>query len=190
VTRRWVSQSAVYWALCEAGGVPARLVSTLVAVAMFADEHGRGAWPSAATVAAMTRKSETQAKRDLGELEKLRLIQPGDRRLVMHMRADRRPNVWDLAMPERGPSRRTPQGGPRGASGDGTGCIPLQNGVRPDAPEEFLKNSEQDAPDARAAGAGDDAPSTQPQTPDPAQQTRGPAPASLDELLNQFRRRR
>lgn len=173
---KWLSQAAVHWALFEADGVPARLVSALVAVAMHADEHGRGAWPSASTVAAITRKSEAQAKKDMHELEKLGLLRTGDRRLVMHMRADRRPNVWDLAMPERGASRRTPSSGgggdrgssertprtvPRGSSGTETGFIWDQNGVRPDEREEFLKNSGTGAPPARVAGAGDGTPETQ-----------------------------
>lgn len=158
---KWLSKAAVLWALHEAPDVPARLVSTLIAIAAYASEDGRGAYPSAATVAAITRKSETQAKRDLAELEKRGLLAPGDGRIVKDIRADRRPNVYDLAM-LRGASGRTPQGRLRGASGGRTGCISLQNGVRPDAPEEVLKTSGIRAPRARAESA--DA-SAQPQTP-------------------------
>ena len=157
----WLSKPAVLWALHEAPDVPARLVSTLIAVAVYASADGRGAYPSAATIAAITRKSETQAKRDLAELEKRGLIAPGDGRTVKDIRADRRPNVYDLAM-SRGASGRTPQERPRGASGNRTGCIPPQNGVRPDAPEEFLKNSGRRAPRARAEGADASAPETPP----------------------------
>jgi hypothetical protein len=152
VTGKWLSKPAVLWAMDEADGVPARLQSTLVAVARYADEDGCGAWPSARQVASITRKSEAQAKRDMAALARLGALLPGDPGLVKDIRADRRPNVWDLAMPRRASRRapsggsrrasgRTPSGGPRGASGDGTGRIPLQNGAHLDAPEEVLKTS-------------------------------------------------
>jgi len=149
---KWLSKAAVLWAFHEAPDVPARLVSTLIAVCAYAGEDGRGAYPSGATVALITRKSESQAKRDLAELERLGLLQPGDHRIVKDIRADRRPKVYDMPMP-RGASGRPPSESPRGASGDGTGRISLQNGGRPDAPEEFLKNSGK-----RARGNDADAP--------------------------------
>ena len=147
---KWLSKAPVLWALYEAPDVPARLVSALVAVAAFADEDGRGAYPSAVTVAMLTRKSESQAKRDLAKLEELKLLKRGDRRITAHIRADRRPKVYDLAMP-RGARRRPPSQSPRGASGDRTGRSSLQNGGRPDAPEEFLKNSGKRARDGAGA---------------------------------------
>ena len=150
---RWLSKPAIVWALYEAPDVPARLVSTLVAVAVYADADGCGAYPSGATVAMLTRKSESQAKRDIAELEKLGLLLPGDWRIVKDIRADRRPKVYDLPMP-RGASERPPSRGSRGASGYRTGRIGEQNGGHPDAPEEFLKNSGKGAPSARAGGAG------------------------------------
>jgi hypothetical protein len=61
---KWLSKPAVLWAMDEAPGVPARLVSTLFAYARYADQEGRGSYPLAATVAAQTRKSVSQAKRD------------------------------------------------------------------------------------------------------------------------------
>lgn len=162
---RWISRTAVAWALDEAPDVPARLVSTLVALASYAAEDGTGAYPSASTVALMTRKSASQAKRDIAALERLGLLQHGDRRLVKDIRADRRPKVYDLLIKrgasertpsddrQRGAHRRTPQHS-RGASGYRTGRSSLQNGVHPDAPEEFLKNSGiASAPRARAEGA-------------------------------------
>ncbi len=154
---RWLSRAAVLWALHEAPDVPARLVSTLIAIAAYAGEDGRGAYPSGATVAILTRKSESQAKRDVAELEKLGLLLAGDERIVKDIRADRRPNVYDLAMP-RGASGRPPSQDPRGASGYRTGRIWEQNGGRPDAPEEFLKNSGTARGRDRAGSADADAP--------------------------------
>jgi Helix-turn-helix domain len=136
----WLSKAAVLWVLDEAPDVPARLFSTLFAVARYAGEDGRGAYPSAAAVALHTRKSESQAKRDIAELEKLGLLRRGDPRIVAGIRAGRRPHVYDLPM-ARGASGRTPLNGPRGAPGDRTGRIRPQNGVRPDATEEILNGS-------------------------------------------------
>jgi hypothetical protein len=146
---KWLSTAATLWAFDDAPDVPARLISTLLAVARYADETGQNSYPAAATIAHLTRKSESQAKRDMAELVRLKLLTPGDQRVVKHIRPDRRPNIYDLPMP-RGASRRTPPGKPRGASGDRTGCMGLQNGVRPDAPEEVLKTSRTRA---RANGA-------------------------------------
>ena len=168
---KWLGKTAVLWALHDAPGVPARLVSTLIAVAAYADSDGRGAYPSGATIAAITRKSESQAKRDIAELEKLGLLRPGDERIVKDIRPDRRPKIYDLPLDisrgasgrtpvaeSRGASERPPPTGPRGASGYRTGRIQLQNGGRPDAPEEFLKNSGIARDGASADGARTNAP--------------------------------
>jgi hypothetical protein len=139
MTGRWVSRPAVEWALRDAPGVPARLVSTLVAVAAAASEDGTGAYPSAATVALITRKSVSQAGRDIAALVRLGLLLPGDAGLVKNIRADRRPKVYDVplsrAAPRRTPSkeaRPAPRRGPSkeagAASGARTGRIPPPNG--------------------------------------------------------------
>lgn len=145
----WLGKAAVLWVLDEAQDVPAHLVSTLVAVARYADNEGRGAHPSALTVATHTRKTERQAKRDLAALEQLGLLLPGDTRIVARIRSDRRPNVYDLPMP-RGDTHDTPRGTHgvtyRAARGD----IQGQNGVSPMSPKEFQKNSRTRAPRARA----------------------------------------
>jgi hypothetical protein len=145
-------------------GVPARLRSTLFAVARYADEDGRGAYPSAAQVAWITGKSRPQATRDMADLAALGVLLPGDPGLVKDIRGDRRPNVYDLAMPrgasERAPSgesrrasertssggsrrasERTSSGESRRASGDETTCIGLQTDVHLDAHDQVLKTS-------------------------------------------------
>jgi endogenous inhibitor of DNA gyrase (YacG/DUF329 family) len=155
----WLSKPALLWAFDEAPEVPARLVSTLLAVARYAGTDGRGSHPSAATLAAMTRKTERQAKRDLAELEKLKLVRRGNQRTVAYIRADRRPTVYDLAMP-RGDTHDTPSGGhgvtPRVERGDTQG----QNGVSPMSPEEVLKTSGKRARDR----AGAQSPPAKPET--------------------------
>jgi len=140
MTGKWLSKAAVLWVLDEAPGLPSRLVSTLAAVARYAGEDGTGAHPSATTIAFHTRKSESQAKRDLAELENLKLISRGNQGIVAYIRADRRPVVYDLAMP-RGSTHDTPSNGHGVAPMHARGSTHASNGVAPVLPEEFLKNS-------------------------------------------------
>lgn len=93
--------------------VPAELVSTLLGLANHADQNGRHAYPSQATLAHYTRKSERQVRRDLTRLEELGLVRRGDQRLVLHIDPDRRPVVWDLAVEVKRDPRPAP--GARGA---------------------------------------------------------------------------
>ncbi|MPZ67353.1 MAG: hypothetical protein GEU83_18235 [Pseudonocardiaceae bacterium] len=99
-----MSVQAITWALEEAPDVPPQLVSTLIALANHADRRGRCAYPSTETLTAYTRKSYRQVRRDLDELTQAGLIRPGNPAHVAHLRADRRPQVWDLAI-ERRPLR-------------------------------------------------------------------------------------
>jgi len=100
-----VSVQAIAWVLDEAPGVPARLLATLIVIANHADTYGKGAWPSQATMARQTRKSDRAVRADVLQLEELGLIVRGDQRIVLHIRSDRRPVVWDLPMPPRPEAR-------------------------------------------------------------------------------------
>lgn len=104
---RWLGKAAVLWALDEAPDVPAELVAALVALARHAGEDGRSAYASASTIAGHIRKSTRSAQRDIAALERLGLITRGDQRLVLPIRADKRPVVYDLAM--RHDARDAPQ---------------------------------------------------------------------------------
>jgi Helix-turn-helix domain len=136
----------------DAPDVPAHLVMPLAAIARHADLNGRGAYPAASTIARITRKSESQTKRDIAELEKRGLITRGDQRLVLGLRPDKRPIVYDLAMPrdsaddtpsgQRGSAHDTPPGSNGVAPTHERGVIQLQTGVAPTTPEESLKDSE------------------------------------------------
>jgi len=98
VTGKWLSKNAVLWVLDEAPDVPARLVSTLIAVARYTGTDGRGARAAASEIARCTRKSERQAQRDIAELEQLGLLRRGDPRLAAHIPANFRPNVYDIPL--------------------------------------------------------------------------------------------
>lgn len=99
-----MSTEALAWALSYAPDVPKHLVSTLAAVANYADDRGRNAAPSQGQVAWHTRKTARQARDDLAALEVLDLIRRGNQDVVGYLPTDRRPVVWDLAMERtRGP---------------------------------------------------------------------------------------
>jgi hypothetical protein len=140
MTGKWLSKPAVLWVLDEAGDIPPRLVATLIAVARYADSHGRGAHPSAATIAAHIRKNERNTKKDLAELQRLGLLLPGDQRTVASIRADRRPFVYDLPMP-RGVAEDTPSGVYGVSQMASRGVAESPNGVSHATPEEVLKTS-------------------------------------------------
>lgn len=97
-----MSIEAVSWALSEAPNVPPSCVAVLVGLANHADAHGRGAWPSQATLARYARKSERAVRADLAQLEALGLI-------VRAPRGSRRTIVWNLTMAR--PAERTAPAG-------------------------------------------------------------------------------
>lgn len=145
----WISRPAVLWVLYEAPDVPARLLSTLLVMAVYAGNDGKGTYPSAATVAQLTRKSDRQAERDLHELEKRKLLRRGNQRLVAHIRSDRRPVVYDLPMPSRGDTHDTSSRGDIYDAPHANGVTPMTSrgdiqgpdGVSPMSDEEALKRA-------------------------------------------------
>lgn len=68
----------------------------LLKLANVADQHGQNAWRSRSEVAKELGRSIKTVDRASKELEHAALIHRGDQRLVAHLRADRRPIVWDL----------------------------------------------------------------------------------------------
>jgi hypothetical protein len=131
-----MSIQAISWAIEDAPDVPPHLVSTLIGLANHADRNGRGAYPSQETLSHYNRKTERQTKRDLDDLQSLGLIRQGDQRFVLHVRPDRRPIVWDLALERvkaRGDTDVTSPNGvtPRVERGD----IQGRHGVTPTSPE-------------------------------------------------------
>jgi len=93
-----MSYQAIGWVLRDAPGVQAQWVGVLMGLAEHADKHGRGSYPSAATLAEYARKSERQVRYDLEHLAEAKLIRPGDQTLADKLPGNRRPVVYDLAM--------------------------------------------------------------------------------------------
>lgn len=72
----------------------------LIKLANVAAADGTRAFRSNTQVAQELGVSVRSVQRGLRELEQQGLIAKGDQRLVQHLRADRRPRVYDLAMPK------------------------------------------------------------------------------------------
>ncbi len=110
--------------------------AVLLLLAEHAHDDGRGAFPAVATLAETLGVSDRSVKRYLAELRESRLITPGDGALVAHMRADRRPQVWDI--PGADPYGVTPADTPHGVTpspDDVTAAVtPLAHGVTDPAP--------------------------------------------------------
>lgn len=100
-----MSYQASSWALRDAPvGADSTARNILMALAEYADPAGRGAWPSVDTICVLVRKKRRCVLGHLSRLECSGVIRRGDQRLVAHIRADRRPVVWDLCMPLTGES--------------------------------------------------------------------------------------
>lgn len=157
----WLSITAVLWVLDEAPDVPAPLVSTLIGLARHADQNGRNAYPSQNVLARYTRKTVRQVKKDLAALvEKGLICVAVDQGAAGHIRADRRPVVYDLACASKGlqtvqppghggnstTRREVPGGTPRPVVQDRTGGTRGSHGGNPSSPEEDRRSPEQPSP--------------------------------------------
>ncbi len=91
-----MSIKVVSWALNRAPVVDPMLVLTLVAMAEVAHDDGTESRQSMATVASKMRVSERTAQRYTRILEDRGIIVRGDQSATGHLRADRRPVVYDL----------------------------------------------------------------------------------------------
>lgn len=94
-----MSIEAMTWALSADVGDPTRKLA-LVGWANHAHKDGRNAWASQATVAEYVGCSSKTIGRHVKVLLAEGWIREGDQGQVAHLRADRRPVVYDLAMTE------------------------------------------------------------------------------------------
>jgi len=139
-----MSTEAVSWALRDAPDVPAQCVAVLVGLAEHADKHGRGAYPSAGTLAGYARKSKRQVHYDMEALAEAKLIRFGDQSLAATYPVNRRPVVYDLAV-ERVQPRMQPASPQDGLGMQSTSPL----GVQPASPQgaAVQSTSPQDADD-------------------------------------------
>jgi hypothetical protein len=86
------------WALRDAPVTDPTQVVLLIALGDRAHDDGTSAWPSVKWLAERARCSTRTVRRHMAELESAGLIRRGDQRSVAHLRIDRRPVVWDLAI--------------------------------------------------------------------------------------------
>lgn len=91
----------------------------LIALADHASDDGTSARPSVALLATKARCSARTVHTKLRLLQDAGIIRRGDQEQVAHLRADRRPTVWDLAVNGVQQMQVAPTGEPVDNSGDG-----------------------------------------------------------------------
>lgn len=74
--------------------------SVLVLLGIRSTDPGYAAYPSIATLAELLDVDRRTIQRALADLTAQGLIRPGDPHAVRHLRADRRPGVYDVLTPE------------------------------------------------------------------------------------------
>ncbi|MEV6445991.1 helix-turn-helix domain-containing protein [Amycolatopsis sp. NPDC051716] len=154
----WLNIQAVVWVLDRAPDVPASLVATLIGLARHVPDGGKITFPSQGTLARYTRKTVRQVKKDLAALVEKGLIKVAeDQGAASVLRADRRPVVYELVMPNYRPhgvdsttGRQVPPGTSRHVVKGRTGGTTGSRGVNSSSPEESLKNQEETSSRARA----------------------------------------
>src|SRR5690349_1973307 len=93
-----MSTRATAWALDadRSGKLTAEARIVLLVLADFAHDDGTATWPSKRTIARRLGISERAVQRAIATLLSKGVIVKGDQSLVSHIRADLRPNVYDL----------------------------------------------------------------------------------------------
>lgn len=124
-----MSVQAMAWAIEQQDARDPTARHVLLALANYADNAGKSAFPSASTLERDTGLSESTIRRKLDALEENGLIVKGNQAVVAAYieRGDRRPVCYDLVMEKRGVT--VTGGGERGVTVTGTGCHCDANGV-------------------------------------------------------------
>nr|WP_284509400.1 helix-turn-helix domain-containing protein [Caballeronia sp. GAFFF2] len=122
------------WAIEQQIVTEAHARHVLLCLANYADNTGKAAFPSTATLQQDTGMSESTIRRKLDLLEELGLIVKGNQKVVAAYiaRGDRRPVCYDMSMKK---SRGVTVTGrdERGVTETATGCQPDANGVSKEA---------------------------------------------------------
>lgn len=130
----WVSIRAVAWVIDEAK-VPPNLLGTLLVIARHADANGRNSHASVPQIAAGAKKSDRQVSRDIVSLKQLGMLIPGDPRVVAHLPAGSRPEVYDLPIGRSGDDVHVTPDAMRGDAHDTPGVTSrAERGVTDDTP--------------------------------------------------------
>ncbi len=124
-----MSIQSMVWALEQQDIKDSTCRHVLLCLANYAGSDGRGAFPSALTLAIDTGLSERTVRYKLDALEAAGLIRRGNQAIAAAYidRHDRRPVVYDMV--EKRGAADAPRS-ERGANEDATGCSSEQNGVQ------------------------------------------------------------
>lgn len=119
------------WAIEQQDVTDAHARHVLLCLANYADNSGKAAFPSAATLSDDTGLSESTIRRKLDLLEEMGLIVKGNQKIVAAYisRGDRRPVVYDMVMSKKRGVSVTGREDERGVTDEATGCQPRSNGV-------------------------------------------------------------
>ena len=141
-----MSLRALTWAIYEIGSTlkDASAYRVLLILADNANDEGRGAYPSASTIAEETGMSLRTVRNKLNDLETAGIIMRGDQALADYLPANRRSVVWDLNLehnrraesaPQHAPAHTTTRGAKSAPQTDGPdvqqGCNRGATGVQP-----------------------------------------------------------
>ncbi|WP_256568036.1 MULTISPECIES: helix-turn-helix domain-containing protein [Pseudomonas] len=129
-----MSVQAMTWALEQRVVTDSSARHVLLCLANYADKHGRGAFPSVASLADDTGLSERTVQAKLRLLEDLGVIVEGNRAIAAAYitRRDRVPTCYDIVMERGEPAapRQNERGETTAPRADATGCNLQQNGVQ------------------------------------------------------------
>lgn len=125
-----MSLRALTWAIYEIGSTlkDASAYRVLLILADNANDEGRGAYPSASTIAEETGMSLRTVRNKLNDLETAGIIMRGDQALADYLPANRRSVVWDLNLDNNRRAESAPQHTPATTTTRGAKSAPQTDG--------------------------------------------------------------
>lgn len=125
-----MSLRALTWAIYEIGSTlkDASAYRVLLILADNANDEGRGAYPSASTIAEETGMSLRTVRNKLNDLETAGIIMRGDQALADYLPANRRSVVWDLNLDNNRRAESAPQHTPAHTTTRGAKSAPQTDG--------------------------------------------------------------
>lgn len=125
-----MSLRALTWAIYEIGSTlkDASAYRVLLILADNANDEGKGAYPSASTIAEETGMSLRTVRNKLNDLETDGIIMRGDQALADYLPANRRSVVWDLNLDNNRRAESAPQHTPATTTTRGAKSAPQTDG--------------------------------------------------------------